>query len=954
MDDWDSIDWDERLADEKAVDTVNNQQKQQQAIQNENISLVEFHDDDGNYYNEIQAKKSLNKIQNPTKLGSSSRDTRSTDGNIFIQCYSTKDLVRIRNYTNDASETHLLIYETFGQFEKFLLTHQQDLTHETIVELLTIDVALLQIPFQAHNKQLLENVAQVASFWSQTLEFVKEFLEVKHKDMKFLLVVDMNGFFANLESLLHNLLVTNLFNPEVEYFFNNILDLMEASKDSEWNNAGRLRRLKAEYERNVDVFKIYDVSSQTQIVFTNLNPIVQQVYPSLIDLNLINDNLSANIMKGEYESVSHYLQVQLPLLKEDFISKLRDGCAQLKSMTNKVVKTPNVWIHQNVQILAVRRSLWNMECPLIVVQLKLDSIDIKRRFFNGQMLCFTSSKNLEDLVVAVILKRDLSDKQNVELIIEIIKTENITDIFGRDFIMIEPVSFFEPYHRVFNVMKNFNELNFPFKQQIIKLGKTQQFPDYPHADHFIYKDFTFQVENINKWPTNDQLSLEVMQHTAIHKAVTSDFSIIQGPPGTGKTFIGLEILKILLENTSETILVLTQTNSALDKFLLGASKFTDSIARLGGQSKCEELERFVVKASTMLESTRYIKKLQAQHREEVAALMKTNGHEEIYRKISTLHRSIDEIHQLSSFYSISQKRIVGMTTTFAARNVSINQMLKPGIVIIEEASEVLESHVLVSLTRRTKQVIMIGDHQQLRPLTNSYDLAKNYNFNISLFERLTRNDFNYITLDVQMRMKSEICDLVRGTIYGGLKDGANVTSLPNVKGMTRSLFCVDHSHPESVGDGETSKENAFEAKSIVTFCNSLIRKGNKASQITILTAYAAQAQRITERIKDFPDRNVRVAVLDAYQGEESDIILLSLVRSNPKCEIGFLASENRIAVLLSRAKFGFYIFANMNCLASASPTWKKVRSILEAKDAIGAVFWGRKEFMQLMPDIDIK
>lgn len=666
---------------------------------------------------------------------------------------------------------------------------------------------------------------------------------------------------------------------------------------------------------------------------------LKQIYPTIYDLKVSNDNLSANILKGEYEDVSQYLQVQLPLLKEDFISKLRDGCSQLKLMTlaNKIEKTSNVWIHPKVQIVTVLRNIWEMDCRLIVLRLSDKSINFKRRFFNGQMLCFTSSTSLDDLVVAVVLRRNTSELQITELIIEVIKTENIvnSNIFNKDFIMIEPTTFFEPYHRVFNVMKSLNEMNFPFSEQILKVRKSKKIANYRRP--LRYKGFTFDVENINQWPATEQLSLELMQLKAIQKAVTSQFTVIQGPPGCGKTFCGLEILKILLENTTETILVLTQTNNALDKFLLGASEFTSDIARLGGQY-CEELERFVYNSFTTLESKRYLRKLQIQHKEEIAQLMKSNvNNEEIHRKTSMHYRLIDEINQLNSFYRISQIRIVGMTTTFAARNVSVNKMLKPGIVIIEEASEVLESHVLVSLTKETKQIIMIGDHQQLRPQTNSYNLAKTKNFNISLFERLIANDFDFICLDVQMRMNSEICDLIRGTIYSELKDGQNVKSLPMVKGMSHNFYCVTHDEPESVGDGETSKENAFECEYVVQLCCNLIKNGNKANQITILTPYAAQSERIKKRCNDFPEcsAEVKVAVLDAFQGDESDIILLSLVRSNRKRDIGFLANENRIAVLLSRAKFGFYIIANMDCLASASGIWRKIRTILEEKDIIG-------------------
>lgn len=85
---------------------------------------------------------------------------------------------------------------------------------------------------------------------------------------------------------------------------------------------------------------------------------------------------------------------------------------------------------------------------------------------------------------------------------------------------------------------------------------------------------------------------------AFKSSITSKFSVIQGPPGTGKTMIGLEILSTLLRNTEEQILVICNTNHALDQFLVGALTFTEDIVRMGNQSKNELLDRFNVKQLT--------------------------------------------------------------------------------------------------------------------------------------------------------------------------------------------------------------------------------------------------------------------------------------------------------------------------------------------------------------------
>ena len=666
------------------------------------------------------------------------------------------------------------------------------------------------------------------------------------------------------------------------------------------------------------------------------------------------EDLKQNQTHGEYENVSNYLQVHLPLLKEDFICKLRFGVKKFASSENvkAALRTSDVWLHPKVQITAVKKKFNNMICRYVVVKIKArETINYNKRFFAGQMLCFSTSLSFANLVVAVVIKRDQQGQAANEINIEVIKTENLADIFDRDLFMLEPMNYFEPYHQVFNVVRNFNEHNFPFKNRILSLDKKSKLPSYIQSDQndFNFSGFTFNVANLESWPTHEQLGVEEMQLKAIKSAITSDFSLIQGPPGTGKTFVGLKILQILLENTDERVLILTQTNNALDKFLLGASKFTKSIVRLGGQSKCEDLKQFMPEAKTPEETIKYRKKLQYLISGEVSMLMrKDENSNEIHKRISENHRLMEEIYQLISYQAIMNKRIIGMTTTFAAKNTGINKMLKPGVVIIEEASEVLESHVLAALTKHTKQVIMIGDHQQLKPQVTSSELATVYDFNLSLFERLIFNDFDFTTLDVQMRMRPEICDLVRGTIYPHLKDGKCVQDYPMVKGLARNVYWVDHTIPESVGEGETSKENSFEVDYVLKLASHLIKNGNSPNDITILTAYAAQAAKIKSSLKK-PNSTVKVAVLDSYQGEESEIILLSLVRSNDRHDVGFLKQENRIAVLLSRAKSGFYIIGNANCFDAnaASPekmkikkpkvlrSWSQVVKILKDKDAIG-------------------
>lgn len=111
-----------------------------------------------------------------------------------------------------------------------------------------------------------------------------------------------------------------------------------------------------------------------------------------------------------------------------------------------------------------------------------------------------------------------------------------------------------------------------------------------------------------------------------------------------------------------------------------------------------------------------------------------------------------------------------MTTTGAARLQTTLQVLKCQIVIIEEAAEVLESHIIVSLTPNCQHVILIGDHKQLRPNTADYTLETKFNLGISLFERMVNNNVQNNILGVQHRMRPEIAALVAPTIYPDLKN----------------------------------------------------------------------------------------------------------------------------------------------------------------------------------------
>jgi hypothetical protein len=285
-----------------------------------------------------------------------------------------------------------------------------------------------------------------------------------------------------------------------------------------------------------------------------------------------------------------------------------------------------------------------------------------------------------------------------------------------------------------------------------------------------------------------------------------------------------------------------------------------------------------------------------------------------------------------------QVDVIGMTTTGAAKYHHILEGIHPKIVIFEEAAEIFEAHVVTSLPASVQHVVLIGDHKQLRPKPNCYALGKDYNLTTSLFERFAKNDMKYVTLNSQHRMRPEIARLISPSIYEDLINHNQVKVYEPIRGVGKNLFFVDHSQPQEpyTNDDLKSHVNKHEASYVVELCHYLLKQGYSHKQITILTMYRGQLLELRKRMKRQYFEGVRVVAVDDYQGEENDIILLSLVRSNNEGEIGFLKTENRVCVSLSRAKQGLFIIGNMSMLRDKVKTvWPKIIKELEDQGSIG-------------------
>ncbi|KAI0023290.1 hypothetical protein F4780DRAFT_730730 [Xylariomycetidae sp. FL0641] len=332
--------------------------------------------------------------------------------------------------------------------------------------------------------------------------------------------------------------------------------------------------------------------------------------------------------------------------------------------------------------------------------------------------------------------------------------------------------------------------------------------------------------------------------------------------------------------------------------------------------------------------------------------------------------------------------VIGVTTTGLARNLNLLSRLQCKVLLCEEAGEVLEAHLLTTLLPSVEHAILIGDHQQLRPQIQNYELQSTnprgaqYSHDVSLFERLVEPPYEtdarlpLSTLDTQRRMHPSISELVRSTLYHSLEDDQSVRDYPPVVGMKKRLFWLDHEELEASAMSSdplgTSHSNDFEIEMATLLVSHLVRQGSYGrGDIAVLTPYLGQLHRLRQRMsslfeitvneRDQADLDtaeqhgetagfasfsanqarksklldsIRVATVDNFQGEEAKIIVISLVRSNPQNKCGFLSTSNRINVLLSRAQHGMFIIGNSNTYANV-PMWAQILRILRRDGNIG-------------------
>lgn len=404
--------------------------------------------------------------------------------------------------------------------------------------------------------------------------------------------------------------------------------------------------------------------------------------------------------------------------------------------------------------------------------------------------------------------------------------------------------------------------------------------------------------------------LNEAQNSAVLDIINSDsLSIIYGPPGTGKSTTIIEAIKQLkpIEQYKKPILVCAPSNAAVDHLVKQANKKELAVVRIGNISRINDsvydytLEELVKKH----DDYKYVKKI----KKNAGGLRKTAlqykrkfGHTERQQRKSVLIQAKEmmkdaNLMEDSIIDDIIDKADI-ICTTLVGSNHRYIKNRKFNICIIDEAGQSLEPACWIPISKSLK-VILAGDPKQLPPTVKSRK-AENIGLKHTLFEKLIEETGIASFLDTQYRMNELIMGFSNEHFY-------ERQLIAHESNKMHSIDDIPIEFIDTAGCGfdeqqDKDSKSLFNKEEIKILSSHLEQlPPNKALEVGIISPYRAQVHKLQDRNWN-KDLNIRIDTIDAFQGQEADIIYISLVRSNENNEIGFLKDYRRMNVAMTRAK----------------------------------------------------
>ena len=467
--------------------------------------------------------------------------------------------------------------------------------------------------------------------------------------------------------------------------------------------------------------------------------------------------------------------------------------------------------------------------------------------------------------------------------------------------------------------------------------------------------------------------LNPTQERAVNEVLwAKDVAIVHGPPGTGKTTTLVEAINETLMRESQ-VLVCAQSNMAVDWI---SEKLVDrgiNVLRIGNPTRVND-KMLGFTYERRFESHADYPQLWA-IRKAIRELRKNRkkGSENYHQKMDRLKSRAAEIELRINAELFGEARVIACTLVGSAHHLL--EGMKFGTLFIDEAAQALEAACWIPM-KRASRVILAGDHCQLPPTVKSI-AALRAGLGKTLMERIAENKPEVVTLlKIQYRMNDEIMRFSSDWFYGGKVESAPQIKYRSVLDYDHPITWIDTSNEENqiTIEGEDAPEDPASASSAASvsaanqnsdlnfkeqFVGESFGRINKAeAELTLLTLaeyftkigkqrvleeridvgiispYRAQVQYLKKLIKKYEffkpyRRLISVNTVDGFQGQERDVILISLVRSNDEGQIGFLKDLRRMNVAMTRARMKLIILGNKDTMTK-HPFYKKLWEYVEA------------------------
>ncbi|XP_047264353.1 DNA-binding protein SMUBP-2 isoform X6 [Capsicum annuum] len=426
---------------------------------------------------------------------------------------------------------------------------------------------------------------------------------------------------------------------------------------------------------------------------------------------------------------------------------------------------------------------------------------------------------------------------------------------------------------------------------------------------------TMSKKDVNFTPLNR--NLDHSQKDAISKALSSkDVFLLHGPPGTGKTTTVVEIILQEVERGSK-ILACAASNIAVDNIVERLVPHRVKLVRLGHPARMlpqvldSALDAQVLRGDNSALANDIRKEMKALNGKLLKAKDR-NAKRDIRRELKSLSREERKRQQLAVADVIKNADVV-LTTLTGALTKKLDG-LSFDVIIIDEAAQALEIACWIALLKGSR-CILAGDHLQLPPTIQSVEAEKK-GLGKTLFERLADlyGDEIMSMLTVQYRMHELIMNWSSGELYENkIEAHSSVAShmlyhLEDVKkspSTENALLLIDTAgcDMEEKKDEEDSTLNEGEAEVAIVHAKRLVESGVQASDIGLITPYAAQVV-FLKTLKSYVEKlkEMEISTVDGFQGREKEAIIISMVRSNSKKEVGFLSDRRRMNVAVTRAR----------------------------------------------------